>query len=227
MSTAPVVTLDTTYHPTRFPDWAANTHRFDFTNTRIAQVNFKDVDNNLIPTYDVTAAFRPGTLVMCAVSLKVWRYGIRHVCIFCSPLKTIRLNIPLQTYQLSINSLRILDDSWIPAHDEAIEIPAPVTPSPKKRTRPIDDLDVSDKKGKGAAKYVLRFLYLITPAHAFQLGPSSLIHSNPFVNVLPFHASPAALLFIYSSLDAHDDCHDCHLFTFVPSLQRFPLPVVY
>lgn len=66
------VTLETTYAASDFPDY--DRARFALSRARAVQFDFRDIDNQLVPTPLLHEKFRPGTFVICTCSLQMWKF---------------------------------------------------------------------------------------------------------------------------------------------------------
>lgn len=67
-------TLDTTYAPSDFADY--DPAFFALKRARAVQFDFRDLNNNLVPTPKLHEVFRPGAFVWCMVGFSRWRYTL-------------------------------------------------------------------------------------------------------------------------------------------------------
>ena len=140
------VKLGNYYKPSLLPDYSPND--FNLKNDKLVQQNIIGSDDKLIPCWDNFNRLRPGTLVLCIVSLRVWNIGIGNrqegrfkrvsLTVSCSNL----LLNTTQIYTLNAQSVRVLKDSSMPT----------IVPPAKKRIRalspstaPSDAQDEFDK----------------------------------------------------------------------------------
>lgn len=116
------------YDPSVLPDYGGS--YFNHSKARLVQLDVRDVKNNLIPPWKFYEALRPGTLVLCLVSLHCFTMSDdsgkdrkeRKVCFSLFVCSLDLVTIHRQVYQMNAHSIRILSES-----DEYVE----------QRTRPI------------------------------------------------------------------------------------------
>ncbi|KAJ7041588.1 hypothetical protein C8F04DRAFT_1252905 [Mycena alexandri] len=104
------VKLGAYYDPSVLPDYGGS--YFNHSKARLVQLDVRDVKNNLIPPWKFYEALRPGTLVLCLVSLHC----------FTMSDDSGKDRKERKVYQMNAHSIRILSES-----DEYVE----------QRTRPI------------------------------------------------------------------------------------------
>ena len=63
------------YDPELLPNYLP--HNFALENDKLVQHNIIDPDGKLIPCWNNSKQLRPGTLVLCVVSLHVWNIASR------------------------------------------------------------------------------------------------------------------------------------------------------
>jgi len=107
------------YNPELLPDYLPND--FDLKKDKLVQHNVIDVDGKLIPCWDNFNKLRPGTLVLCIVSLHVWNIANRD-----GRFKRF--------YTLNAHSVRVLKESPMPPTTAIKSLPCDTSPSDAAET---------------------------------------------------------------------------------------------
>ena len=80
----PAVVVGAYYEPSLLPDYS--TEKFALVKNKLVQHNFMDIDDHLIPAWDLEEGLHPGTVVLILATLHIYNInntstpGFRRVC---------------------------------------------------------------------------------------------------------------------------------------------------
>ena len=71
-----LVEIGAYYEPSLLPDFSTET--FQLVKNKLVQHNFRDIDNELIPVWEIEKALRPGTIILVSAVLHIYNIKIEN-----------------------------------------------------------------------------------------------------------------------------------------------------
>ena len=112
------MTTNNLYDPTVLPDYGGDLFRH--VHAKLHQLDFRNIDDNLITPDDWYSELRQGTLVMVRASLHAFNWDSRRVSIATMSFSYLRIR--QKVYQLNAHTVRVLrpSDSDVEEHRQTV-----------------------------------------------------------------------------------------------------------